>query len=77
MNWISVNEKLPDNDEVVLVYNPEDGISIGEFDLDSLHGYWEDDKTYTVTNSGWETDYHWAPHMSPTHWMPLPEEPKD
>lgn len=59
MEWISVKIRLPNNDDEVLVYNPKDGISIGEYD----------EKT------GWETDYYWAPYMSPTHWMPLPPPP--
>lgn len=77
MEWISVEDRLPTNDDDVLVYNPKDGISIGEFDLAKVHGYYEEDGSYFITNSGWETEYSWAPYMSPTHWMPLPEPPKE
>lgn len=77
MEWISVKDSLPACDEDVLVYNPKDGINLGEFDQEQLRGYYEKDGTYFITNSGWETQYDWAPFMSPTHWMPLPPPPTD
>jgi len=75
--WIKVEDRLPENDDLVLVFNHKDGIHAGYFDQEEFHGYWEDDKNYFVTNSGWNTYYEWAPYTSPTHWMPLPEVPKD
>lgn len=63
--WISVDDRLPENDDEVLVYNHRDGINLGEFDLEKVGPY----------NRGWQTYYDWAPHMSPTHWMPLPKPP--
>lgn len=77
MDWISVKDRLPENDDDVLVYNPKDGIHIGEFNFDELSEYYEKDGSYTTTNCGWHTQYEWAPYMSPTHWMPLPLPPKD
>jgi hypothetical protein len=74
--WISVKDKLPENDVEVLVFNPKDGITIGEFDSDRVSGYVESDGSYFCVNSGWSIQYDWAPYMSPTHWMPLPKEPK-
>lgn len=73
--WISVKDRLPETDDDVLVYNPKDGIHLGEFDLDEVRGYYESDGSYFITNSGWTTEYSWAPYMGPTHWMPLPEPP--
>ncbi len=75
--WIKCSDRLPEDDNDVLVYNYKDGISLGEFDSDSVRGYFEEDGAYFITNSGWETQYSWSPHMNPTHWMPLPSEPKD
>ena len=66
MDWISVKDRVPEPDQDVLVYNPKDGINLGEFDPDQVSEY----------DSGWTTFYEWAPTMSPTHWMPLPEPPK-
>lgn len=60
--WISVKDSLPIDDEDVLVYNCEDGISTGYFNKQEFRG--------------WSTHYEWVPYMSPTHWMPLPEPPK-
>jgi len=77
LEWISVEIKLPDNDDDVLVYNPRDGISIGEFNEDEVRGCYEADGSYFITNSGWQTQYDWAPYMSPTHWMPLPSIPEE
>jgi len=76
MKWISVKDRLPENEVDVLVFNPKDGISIGEFDLERVHGYYKKDGTYFITSSGWETEYSWAPYMCPTHWMPLPQPPE-
>lgn len=60
MNWISVKDRLPINDDYVLVYNYRDGIHIGYF-----------------SGKNWDVQYEWAPHERTTHWMPLPDEPKD
>ncbi len=77
MEWISVKDRLPESDEEVLVYNPRDGINLGEFDSEEVRGYYEKDGSYFITNSGWDVQYEWAPHENPTHWMPLPQPPKD
>lgn len=67
MEWIKCCDRLPENDDSVLIYNPKDGISTGEFNASEVSKY----------NSGWDSAYDWAPYMSPTHWMPLPKEPKE
>ena len=74
--WVSVEDRLPEKDDEVLVYNPKDGITLGEFDPDEVKGYYEKDGSYFITNSGWDVHYDWAPYISPTHWMPLPFPPK-
>lgn len=67
MDWISVKDRLPENDDYVLIFNPKDGIHIGSFDSEDVSNY----------DSGWNNCYEWAPYMDPTHWMPLPSAPKD
>ena len=57
--WISVKDRLPSSDVVVLIWSKEDGI-----------------------NSGWSLgDGRWRIRFflpnTPTHWMPLPEPPKE
>jgi hypothetical protein len=60
MNWISVKDRLPDGE----------CIAIGEQDLIMI-GYLE-----YVSRKGWicENDFEVLERI--THWMPLPEPPK-
>lgn len=57
--WISVEERMPENDDDVLVFSSS-GIGLGYY---SRCGYWVD---YVNTND-----------ECITHWMPLPEPPKE
>ena len=57
--WISVKERLPEEEERVLVY------------LDSNRSYTKTD-TDRLINSKW---VRWGRDV--THWMPLPEPPKE
>lgn len=75
MEWIKCSERLPENDDYVLVYNFKDGISTGFFKSSDIDYYIESDGSKFYTDTGWQTGYEWAPYMSPTHWMPLPKPP--
>ena len=77
MEWISVKDKLPENDDDVLVYDYRDGIGLGCFEKKEVTGYFESDGSFFETNDGWDVNYSWARHMGPTHWMPLPKPPMD
>ena len=60
--WIPVTERLPDKGRTVLIYSPKGGVAEGKFHDD-----------------GW-TQYRWSAKMwkdEVTHWMPLPEPPKE
>lgn len=61
--WISVEERLPEEDENVLVYGPW-GIGNGY----SL-AFWYD-SAWNDVDSGYPLD-------NVSHWMPLPDPPKE
>ena len=65
--WIKCSDRLPDNDDGVIIYSFKDGIGIGSYCI----GLVEENR------SGWDTSYDWAIRELPTHWRPLPEAPKD
>ena len=58
--WISVDERLPEMDERVIVCNAADQwVSIGSRQLTGEYHHWDGD------------DYEEL--REPTHWMPLPQ----
>lgn len=60
--WISVDERLPEMDERVMVCNAADQwVSIGSRQLTGEYHHWDGD------------DYEEL--REPTHWMPLPAPP--
>lgn len=65
MEWVKCSNKLPENDDDVLIFNPKDGIGMGCFNADDI----------CQGQSGWESYYDWSPYMDPIFWMPLPKEP--
>ncbi len=78
MEWISVKDQLPDDGQYVLVYHSDDfHITVGYFESDNVRFYIESDGKKFYTDSGWETEIPWAQKGSVTHWMPLPEPPKE
>ena len=65
-NWIDVKDKMPDGGERVLAYGPELGILSLCLHL-NIEGKWK----YT----GYDKPVHYSHKI--THWMPLPEPPKN
>ncbi len=61
MKWISVKERLPGNDDFVLVW-----ANLGEAGDSALLSFY--DKEF-----GWNI----FPEVKVTHWMTLPEPPKE
>ena len=58
--WIPVTERLPENDDLVLVYFTWKTFPVGEVDVSAYH----------PRAQRWETNW------SITHWMPLPKPPE-
>ena len=70
--WISVEERLPENDANVLVYaignNENSCIAMTSY-THNLHGFHIE---------GWRSPWQYFFHEHKiTHWMPLPEPPKE
>ncbi|HAV4862185.1 DUF551 domain-containing protein [Acinetobacter baumannii] len=68
MEWISVDEQLPELDVLVLIFNPFTFETMHTAKLAELDGeYW------------WffESDDEYLRPLYTSHWMPLPEPPKN
>ena len=77
MKWISVEERLPENDDEVLIYVGtdivqaylKDGFWKGSVNVtDNMNDGYVNDRT--IVKQGSHFDYI-------THWMPLPEAPTE
>jgi hypothetical protein len=64
-SWIPVTERLPGTGEIVLVYGKRGGIYTAEHNRNAR---WP--------GSFWKLNSK-SHHCEPTHWMPLPEPPKE
>jgi len=77
MSWISVKERLPENDDEVLCYYTMDGITVGFYSKEEFSSFIEKDFSVCITCDGWNDNFSWARTGECTHWMTLPEPPKD
>jgi hypothetical protein len=74
-NWIDVNDRLPENDDEVLVWpHPNDEAGV----ITAQYNPWEGGKDYkkwmySQYESNWGDEYFGT---KVTHWQPLPETPK-
>lgn len=67
--WISVKDRLPKKYQYVLAAFPNGEMVVAcVFDYDEDVVYWR-----VQIDMGWESDMD----FDPTHWMPLPEPPKE
>ena len=72
MNWISVSERLPEEDEVVLLRLPN-GLITGSLDDN-------DGPCWRIGNDSifWDHCFNLDLNFDDvSHWMPLPEPPKE
>lgn len=60
-NWISVKERLPEDDSYYLTFTTEHTFEVYRYDGDGE----------------WVTDWGDTANHDITHWMPLPEPPKE
>ncbi len=73
MEWISVEDKLPEIDEHVLISN---GNYVNFGWIDSNYYNYETDELqecWVGANLGWDGD---SDKVEVTHWMPIPKPPK-
>ena len=70
MNWINVEDSLPDDDVEVLIYVDGYGQSVGSNYTDESGGTWRIGSSCLP----WDNDYNLD--VLVTHWMALPEPPK-
>jgi hypothetical protein len=69
--WISVKDRLPEYLQIVDIYSPYDGRVT---DVKFI-GY-EGNEEWVSQNEEWVSQYvRWRGFV--THWMPLPEPPKE
>ena len=67
--WIPVTERLPEVNKYVLGYFKDGSMTaVCFFGIDEHMTFWR-----ACTDEGWEADCD----SEPTHWMPLPEPPKE
>jgi len=73
MKWISVKDRMPINNEDILLFVKEDNIASKVY-VGRLKEY-KENKVFTVY--GWDDSCfsHSPAFESITHWMPLPEKP--
>lgn len=60
--WISVKDRMPDNDAICLVCGKKGGMRVARVFVGKTYSWW------TIVGTG--------KYFNATHWMPLPEPPK-
>jgi hypothetical protein len=73
MEWISVKDKLPEYPQVVLVTNKDSNL----YSTAYFNGtQWIPDP-FVIGYDSWDDFTALRLMIEPTHWMPLPEPPKE
>lgn len=68
MEWISVEDRLPPENEMVLLFCPGTRFTRGQFHI----GQWDSSKQWWMSEDGQaESTKNWF-----SHWIPLPKPPK-
>jgi len=80
MEWINVNERLPELEQIVFLCMGKDNsiIHVGSRTIvEQNEWYWgvTYDSPYYLKERGWEADIEADDEYNPNFWMPLPEPP--
>lgn len=70
--WISVDEKMPDDEEIVIGYTPRDGYMFVGFHVSRVVGNYDWSSWYIITSMRSTKKIT----KKVTHWMPLPQPPE-
>lgn len=67
-DWISIEDKMPENNSEVLIYIEDYGILLAHYNYMPYkrYGFWSE-------GGGFEYEEQWFPK----YWMPLPNPPKE
>ena len=71
--WISVDDRMPENELMVIGYTPVDGYMFIGFHRTHVSTYYEWSDWYIITSMRSTKKIT----KKVTHWMPLPEPPKE
>ena len=73
--WISVDDRLPENDDALLFVDADGDVLYGNFVFEKVNFYEENyEKTFWMNNGDYDGGS--CPIKNVTHWMPLPQPPK-
>ena len=72
--WISVKDRLPDEQQHVFTYGPDNGMSI--YRWCRFYGRGRNGAQTWVDGHGDDSSSYGIENYDITHWMPLPELPK-
>lgn len=72
MEWTSVKDRLPEKNEIILLYTASGKINVGGYGTEVLSKYYPD---VDVLECG--SIFYGESPLFVTHWMPLPEPPED
>jgi hypothetical protein len=73
VEWISVNDRLPEDGDAIIAYGKWTGEIAGDMDYQVSSGTWDAKRKFVILDS----DYYTAELIGVTHWMPLPPPPKE
>lgn len=67
--WLSIEDRLPEKQNDVLMYFASGNMAVG---------FWHDQDEYiTFWRAYTDDEFYTDCDCMPTHWMPLPEPPKE
>ena len=74
--WISVDERLPENNDVVAVYTRPTDKNMQEYFFPQLTGYYQDNEWKIILTENFYIGIDIPDNCKITHWKPLPKAPE-